>query len=399
MTPLLGLLLVLIITFVGARFLSRSSVSKNPVFSGLIVSGIPYILIGVLLGPRFFNFLNPHIIDSLEPLVSLAIGWVGLLFGLQLRWKNIRRFPRNYLLLTSIQSLVTFLIIFAIIGLTIYLIRVPAFHNRLEAVIILAAIGSMTAPFTIARISIERKIKGRLTHLLQFISSLDSFWGILIAGMVIAMFHPYAFKWLNSGWQWFLISIFISILLGILFRYLISLRFQSEEIFVLVLGLVIFTSGIGFYLKLSPIFMTMVVGLTLAQYPRECEKVMRVIHPAEKPTYLFLLVSAGAIWNYQFWEEIFLIFIFIIARFTGKYWGGRLSAKYINCAFEIPSNVGKALLSFGGIALAIAFDFQIFFGGAVGDFLMSATILGILVFDEYTAISTLNILRKEGEAT
>jgi hypothetical protein len=398
MTPFLGLLIILLITFVGARFLHRSTITKNPLFSGLIVSGFPYILIGLVLGPQLFNFLNAQIIRSLEPLIALAIGWVGLLFGLQLRWRNIRRFPRNYVLFTSVQSLVTFLVILAAIGIGFLFIRHSLYENQLEAVIILAALGSMTAPLTIARIAIERKIKGRLTHLLQFISSLDSFWGITIAGIAMAIFDPIKYQWINNGWIWLGICTLISIVLGLLFRYLIRLRFQQDEIFVLVLGLVIFTSGIGFYLKLSPIFMNFIVGATLSQFPRESEKVMRVIHPAEKPTYLFLLVFAGALWNYRFWGEIILIIIFILARFFGKYLGGWLSARKIDCAFEIPPNIGKALLSFGGISLAIAFNFQLFHGGPISDFLMSTTILGILIFDEYTAVSTLNILRKQGEA-
>ncbi|MEJ2537233.1 MAG: hypothetical protein P8048_09320, partial [Calditrichia bacterium] len=123
MTPFLGLLIILLITFVGARFLHRSTITKNPLFSGLIVSGFPYILIGIILGPQLFNFLNTQIISSLEPLIALAIGWVGLLFGLQLRWRNIRRFPRNYVLFTSVQSLVTFLVILAAMGIGFLFIR------------------------------------------------------------------------------------------------------------------------------------------------------------------------------------------------------------------------------------------------------------------------------------
>ena len=106
MTPFLGLLIILLITFVGVRFLSRSTIQKTPLFSGLIVSGVPYILMGVMLGPRVFNFLNQSIIESLNPLISMAIGWVGLLFGLQLRWRNIRRFPQNYTLFTFLQSII-----------------------------------------------------------------------------------------------------------------------------------------------------------------------------------------------------------------------------------------------------------------------------------------------------
>jgi hypothetical protein len=397
MTPFLGLLLILAITFIGVRFFSRSTLLKTPLFSGFIVSGVPYILMGVILGPRIFNFLNTEVITNLKPLISMAIGWVGLLFGLQLRWRNIRRFPRNYLLFTSLQSIITFLVIFFSMGIVLSFMQHPLVGHNVEALLILGAIGSMTAPLSIGRIVIENKVKGRMAHLLQFVSSLDNFWGIIIAGIAMAIYHQPALRWIQAGWQWIILSIIISVIIGLVFRYLLRIRFWQEEIFLIVLGLVIFTSGIGFYLKLSPIFMNMIVGLTIAQFHRESDKVMRVLHIAEKPTYVFLLVFAGACWNYRFWEEIVLIFAFILVRFAGKYIGGWISASNIDCSFPIPKNVGKALLSFGGISLALAFNFQLFYGGLMGDFIMSATILAILFFDEYTAISIRSMLKKQGE--
>jgi hypothetical protein len=399
MTPFLGLLLILLITFIGVRFFSRTTILKTPLFSGLIVSGVPYILIGVFLGPKVFNFLNDKILDSLQPLIHMAIGWVGLLFGLQLRWRNIRRFPRNYVLFTSLQSLVTFFIIALAMGILIFFLSPAPFENRLTALIILAAIGSMTAPLSMGRTVIQERIKGRLAQFLQFISSLDSFWGIIITGIAFALIHRPAAHWLTSGWQWLILSVLTGIFTGLVFRFLLRLRFEGEEIFLLVLGLVIFISGIGFYLRLSPVFMNMVAGITIAQFPRVSEKFMRIIHSAEKPVYVLLLVFAGAFWDYRFWQEILLIVSFIFIRYLGKYLGGWVGSRNIDCAFEIPPDVGKALLSFGGISLAIAFNFQLDYGGYMGDFILSATILAIFIFDEYTAVSILNILRRQGEVT
>jgi len=397
MTPFLGLILILLVVFIGTRFYDRNTVLRKSLFSGIIISGIPYILFGVLLGPRIFNFLSPEIINSLKPLISLALGWVGLLLGIQFRWRNIRRFPVNYFLFTSLQSLISFFIIFLILFGALWYLSPANFTNRLEAAIVLAAIGSITAPLTLARIIIEHKAKGRLTHFLQFISSIDDVWGITIIGIAMAIFHPYKNGIVDGVWQWILLSLVLSISLGFLFRYLLQVRFNQQEIFLLVLGLVIFTSGIGFYLKLSPIFLNMIVGMTLAQFRRESEKVIRVILMAEKPIYLLLLVFAGSLWNYQFLTEILLIIIFIIGRFLGKYAGGWLSAKKIDCAFSVPTDIGKALLSFGGTSLAIAFNFQLFFGGSTGDFLMSATIFGVFLFDEFTAIHAVKILKRQGE--
>ncbi len=397
MTPIIGLLIILFFAILGARFVNRSIILNNPLISGLVVSGVPYIFLGVFLGPNFFNFLNADIISSLQPLVSLALGWVGIIFGIQLRWRNIRRYPRNYLIFSTVQSLVTAAVIFFMIWGFMVLFAPESYKHHLEAAIILAALGSATAPLTIARITIFNKARGRLTNLIQFISSLDSFWGITLAGMVFIFFHQPAVQWITRRWEWLILAFFIGIALGLVFRYLIQLRFVQEEILLLVLGLVIFTSGIGFYLRLSPIFLNMIVGVTLAQFPRESEKMMRMLLFAEKPIYLFLLVFAGALWNYHFWGEIFLILTFIVARYAGKYLGGMISQQNIDCAFPVPLDMGKSLMSFGGVSLAIAFNFHLFYGGFVGNAVLSTTILAIFAFDEYTAVTTLHLLRREGE--
>ncbi len=398
MTPIIGLLIILLFTFVGARFFGRSTLMRTPLFSGFIVSGIPYILMGVFLGPQFFNFLNVHIISSLKPLISMALGWVGLLFGLQLRWRNLRKFPVNYLLFTSLQSLTSLLVIFAGLGVCLLVLAPSAFKNKVEAVLVLAALGSITAPLMISRLVIERKARGSLTHFIQFVSSLDSFWGIVLSGVVMALFHPIAPGFMNGG-VWLLLTVLLGVVIGLLFYYLIHLHFTGEDLLLLVLGLVIFVSGVGFYLKISPIFLTMVVGITLAQFPRSADKVMRVLARMEKQTYLFLLIFAGATWNYRFWEEILLILAFLVFRYMGKYLGGQFCLKRLECDLDLPGDIGKALLSFGGVSLAIAFNFHLFYGGHTGNFVLSATIVGLFVFDELAVFSTLRILKNAGEVS
>ena len=398
MTPIFGLLFILLITFLGARFFSRSTIIRTPLFSGFIVSGIPYVLMGVLLGPQFFNFLNTAVISSLKPLISMALGWVGLLFGLQLRWRDLRKFPRNYLLFTSMQSLSTFFILVLGLGVFLWLFAPAFFRNKLEALLVLAALGSITAPLMISRIVIEHKARGSLTHFIQFVSSLDSFWGILFSGIIMLVFHP-AVPGLLNGTGYFLFSILLGIAIGLLFYFLIHLHFSGKDLLLLVLGLVVFVSGVGFYLNISPIFLTMVVGITLAQFPRGADKVMRVLARMEKQTYLFLLIFAGASWNYRFLEEVLLILAFLLFRYLGKYFSGQLCRKKLPCRLNLPGDIGKALLSFGGVSLAIAFNFHLFYGGHTGNFVLSTTIVGLFVFDELAAVATLRLLRQAGEVT
>ncbi len=397
MTPILGFVLVISAAVLAAVFIVPRINRKNPLISGIAVSGIPYVLLGVLLGPQIFGFLSEQILIRLEPLISLTLGWAGILFSIHLRWRNLIRFPLNYLLFTAIQGLIAFLIIFLICWAAFSLIHTIEVPLLLESTLILAALGCATTPVVIARTVLTHHAKGRLTHLLQFISSLDGVWAIVISGIVFSLFNPLQSQWINVGWQWLLLTLALGVIIGLAYVYLIRGRFEGDEIMLFVFGLVIFTSGVGFYLHISPIFLNMIVGVVIAQFRREAEKTSRILSYAETPIYFILLIFAGALWNINMIMGIFFIAVFIVARFLGKYWGGYIAAKNIDCAFPVPRNVGTMLLSFGGISLAIALNFQLFYGGISGNLVISVTIIGIILFDEYAAWSTPRLLRKRGE--
>ncbi|RMF60793.1 MAG: hypothetical protein D6748_03220, partial [Calditrichaeota bacterium] len=318
MTPILGFLIVLGAAVIGSLVIFPRVNPQNPIISGLAVSGIPYILTGLLLGPQVFNFLSVDILQSLEPLLSLTLGWAGLLFGIHLRWRNIKRYPPNYTLFTAVQSLLSFVII---LGICWYALdRLGGFSSLqiLELSLILGAIGCNTTPITIARTILVHKASGRLTHLMQFVSGLDGVWGIVISGITFALFNSASSNWVTSNWQWILVYLVFGILFGLAYVYLIRQRFDNEEMVLLVLGLVIFTSGVGFYLHLSPIFLNMIVGVVIAQFRREAEKTVRILSYAETPIYLILLLYAGAVWKISLYPEIFVFLIFVGARFIGK---------------------------------------------------------------------------------
>ncbi len=397
MSPVLGFIIVSAVAFLGAVLVFPRLDPRNPIVSGLAVSGIPYLLLGMLMGPRIFNLLSEPVLVSLEPLVSLTLGWVGLLFGIHLRWRNLKRFPRNYVLFTLAQALVAFVVILVVSWVLFRFFGVRYGANTLEICLILAALGCTTSPLTIARAMVVNRARGRLTHLIQFVSSMDGLYGIVLAGVVFAFINPSASPWINSGASWLILNIVLGLLIGGVFVFLIRSKFDREELTLLVLGLVIFTSGVGFYLRLSPIFLTMIVGTVIAQFPREAEKANRILGAVEKPIYLILLIFAGALWNFNVGLDILIIAGFVAARFLGKYLGGWIAAKNIYCAFPIPVDVGKILLSFGGISLAIALNFKLFATDVGGNLVIGATIVGITLFDEYAAWSTTQVLRKQGE--
>ena len=89
MHPVLALALV-ILAGIGVTRLSRPSFRYPALLGDLLATGVPFLLLGLLLGPGLGVVDDPGL-RLLQPVVALAIGWTGALFGTRLEWRMVRR--------------------------------------------------------------------------------------------------------------------------------------------------------------------------------------------------------------------------------------------------------------------------------------------------------------------
>ena len=88
MHPLLALALVLI-AGIGVTRLTLPAL-HHPLLDGVIETGVPFVLLGALLGPGL-GILDGRTLRVLDPVTALGIGWVGASFGARLEWRMLRR--------------------------------------------------------------------------------------------------------------------------------------------------------------------------------------------------------------------------------------------------------------------------------------------------------------------
>jgi len=87
--PVLALALV-ILAGIGVTRLSRPSLRYPALLGDLLATGVPFLLLGLLLGPGL-GVVDDAGLRLLQPVVALAIGWTGALFGTRLEWRMVRR--------------------------------------------------------------------------------------------------------------------------------------------------------------------------------------------------------------------------------------------------------------------------------------------------------------------
>ena len=72
------------------------------------VGGAEYVLIGVILGPKVSGLLGASQVEDLTPIVSLAVGWLGMLLGTYFRLPTLALLPSEHLQIAFAEALATF---------------------------------------------------------------------------------------------------------------------------------------------------------------------------------------------------------------------------------------------------------------------------------------------------
>ncbi|KPK65287.1 MAG: hypothetical protein AMS21_05100 [Gemmatimonas sp. SG8_38_2] len=359
MNPILTVLLLALIGLLGAELtFSQRQVPLGPRI--FIAIGGPFLFLGFALGPHVAQVLSRETVVLLNPLLALGLGWVGVLFGLQLDRDHLRQFPKGYLALTWLQAATAFAIVFAIA----YLLTDAWLAVNFEAVLVAAAATAcVSTPAAIALISNTYMTRGRITRLLFYVASLDASVGIIVLGLTHAAHRG---ELIGDGvtlpvFEWFAFSILLGIFFGVLFLSLTRVRPRNQELMLLLIGLVLFAAGTAFYLSLSPLFICMVTGIVIGNLSPMRRRVYAALSQWEKPIYIMMLVVAGALLQFSSWWIIPLVIAYVAARILAKWAGGVLASRFVPAGVDVPRRFGLALTPQGGLSLAMAISFVLIY--------------------------------------
>ncbi len=359
MNPILAVLLLVLIGLLGARFaFARLQFPLRPrVF---IAIGIPFLFLGFLLGPHLAQILSPVTIGQLTPILALGLGWIGVLFGLQLDRDHLRQFPPRYLALAWVQAAVAFGIVYLIGRLVI-----DAWFSRSYDAILLAAAATacVSTPAAIAVISNTYLTRGPVTRLLFYVTSLDAAVGIVVVGLTLAAYHGAMLGGEASltALEWLAVTVLLGLFFGILLLSLTRIRPRTQELMLLLIGLVLFAAGTAFYLSVSPLLVCMIAGIVVGNLSPMRRRIYTALLDWEKPIYIIMLVLAGALLQFPSWWIVPLVATYVAGRVIAKWAAGLFAARLGARDLKLPTSFGLALTPQGGLSLAIAISFVLIY--------------------------------------
>ena len=404
MNPLVGVLVLVLLGLLGSRL--AFDPERARLGPGLLLAtGTHFLLVGLLLGP-IMGFLTLDVMDRLQPFMALGLGWIGLLFGLQLDRRQLAHFPPAFLLFTLLQAAITFGIVFGVAVLTFRATGDLA-AGVVPALLAAAATAAVSTPAGVALISRTFQVKGNLSQLLFYTASLDAAVGIIALELTYSIYHPATAAVVGGfGWAiWLAIATAAGIIFGVFFLWLTRPKPERDELTLFLLGLVVFEAGTALYLGASPLFVAMITGVVVANLSPSRRRVYSILQAWEKPVYVILLILAGAMMTMISWVVVPLAAAYLLLRGAAKYFAGRASRRLIPLPFSTPGNIGVGLIPQGGISLAMGLSMTLTYG-ALGTSEADAVrvafttiVLAVAASELVGPFLTRDLLKEAGEIT
>lgn len=372
--------IVLLLGFIAGAYLITHFVIDQLQRRFLFNTGLEFIVLGALLGPAVPQIRVFDDFATIAPIIALAAGWVGLVYGLGFDLRQALRAQDHAVRLGAIDAIATG----SLVAVTAhwafssgYLGPIDPEEASLAAGLLgcTAAAGSSSAVDLLSRL--YRRTDGLLDLLAQA-SRLGDLVAIFAFGTMFALFHQGDTTWARppTPSDWFLVTVGIGVVLGVLFNVFLDRRDSENERFVALVGIITFASGAAYLLHLSGLLVNLILGFMLANIRANPEALRDTLRRTSRPVALLLLIFAGALWQpVPWWETLLVGAGYLVVRLAGKILGCFLAAS----GTPMRRDLARGLMAQGDVAVAMALSFRLVYDGPAIDLAYTAVLVSVMV--------------------
>jgi Kef-type K+ transport system membrane component KefB len=346
------LLTVGLMIFVGLFFGKLTKLIKLP-------SIIGFMVVGVFLGPSIFNLLDSTLINELDFITEVALAFVAVSIGLELRMRTLRQQGKAIIVIIITETLLAF----ALVATAVTLLT-----GNLPLGLLFGGLAPASAPAGTVAIIQEYRARGSLTKALYSVVGFDDGLGIIIFGFAAAVSRSILQRQAGGETMSFgeliaapLLEVVLSIVIGVLIAFIFSLiarRMKSkQDIFILLFATVLITCGLSVPLHLSLILTNMVIGFVIVNTQpgniiRKFEEELQNIMPL---FFVMFFVLAGANLHISALPSLGALgIVYIISRSVGLTGGAFLGGTLGGAEPKIRKYLGMGILSQAGVAIGLA---------------------------------------------
>lgn len=375
--------ILFLLAVVGGAYLATHFVVERLQQTFLFLSGFEYVALGIALGPTELALV--HAFDDMTamgPVFAFAAGWVGLLYGLGIELKSLEIVGRP-MRIALMDVLVTGGLV---TGAAYWFLRsglaLPAVEEQqawLTALVLgcTAAAGSTSAVHLL-----DQRYEGAQTHLLPMlrrVAQLENLLSITVFGLLFCIFHVGSTLTPTppSASDWILLTVVGGIGLGVLFSIFIGNDKSDNNMFLAMVGILLFASGAAFFLNLSALLVNLLLGMFLAQ-TRQGVKIAGQLERTGRPVSLTLLLFAGALWQpVPLLPAAVLILGMVGLRLLGKV----IAVFLATVGTPLRTDLFRGMAAQGNVSVAMALSFQIVYDGPEVDLAYTAVLCSVVVHE------------------
>lgn len=320
---------------------------------------IGYIVVGAIIGPSIIGLFDEKTVKDFNFISNIALGFVAFSIGIELKFSTLKKLGYGIITIIFAESLFAFVVVF--IG--IYLLT-----RDLPLSLVFAAMAPASAPAGTVAVIQECRARGDLTKALYAVVGFDDGLAIIIFGFAASLakilLEAEQTGVARSLWPSLInpsLEIFFTLILGfavgLLFCQLIRFLDTSRDMFILIFGSILITTGLAITFHLSYILANMVIGIMFVNTRSEA-----FVHKAAAPLmdfmpFIFVLFFclAGLHLDISKLPALGVIgIVYILTRSAGKIAGASLGAVIGSIGGNIRKYLGIGILSQAGVAIGLS---------------------------------------------
>ncbi|RMH23543.1 MAG: hypothetical protein D6693_11305, partial [Planctomycetota bacterium] len=293
MRPLIGiaLLIVLAVVATSPRFLR---LRRATLVGALVSGGWLGVGAGALIGPDALGIVAPGDAARAAPILTIGLGWVGLMIGLQLRADILRQVPRAVYQMQLADAGLTLVVIG---GGAAMIARFVLGFDPAQALLVAAVLAASGLGWAAETRSLRLGASAppELVLALRAGAGLSAPIAVTFFGVVVAMAQPGA-GLITAGLRIVALGA-VAAALGLVARFSLRRAGDSRPDFLaILLGVVALITGAAVELRVSPLLASMMAGVVIANLAgAELRKFERVILEAEHVVAVLYAIVAGAL--------------------------------------------------------------------------------------------------------
>jgi Kef-type K+ transport system membrane component KefB len=379
--------MILLLGLLGGKICTKA---KLPSVTGFIIAGM-------ILGPSFINILTEETIKSMSFVNEFALGILAISLGAELHWKTLKKYGNDLIALATGDILLTIVLVSGlsyILGLSI------------EISLILGVLAITVSPSGIVPVIKEYGGKGEVTQNILAMVAIDNLLGILLFGIMAAIFETFAGTVGTS-----IVNIFAMVFMelggavllgafsGYVIVYFIKKKTNNSQFLVILIAIILLNTGLATVFHFSALLVNIVSGIVVTNLRNRSMTLPATIDRIQLPITVMYLTLAGARIDLSVVASLAAFGgVYILGRFSGKVLGCYLFSRITKMSEKISKNVGMGLTPQAGITVGLSIIAEQKIPESKG-IITGVVLTGVVFFQIIGPLLVAKALKNAGEAT